>query len=309
MGGATAGGASAISTAPAKKFVGNITTGYAGAVDYNGLTFAHYWDQITPENAGKWGSVQSSASAAFNWSTLDSIYKYTETNQISFKEHTFVWGSQQPSGSITQANVENWIKSFCERYPNTKLIDVVNEPPPHTNPSYASALGAGESGTYGWITKAFKLARQYCGNAVLILNDYNNMEYSDQENHFIDIVNQVVAAGGPIDAVGAQSHDVNRLSASTLQANLNTMHTKTNLPIYITEYDVSNASDSGQLSTYQAQFPIMWNTDYVHGITIWGWIYGQTWSPAPSSGLVNNKTPRSAMTWLMQQLGRPVPPN
>jgi hypothetical protein len=25
--------------------------------------------------------------------------------------------------------------------------------------------------------------------------------------------------------------------------------------------------------------------------------------------LVNGTTPRSAMTWLMQQLGRPVPPN
>jgi endo-1,4-beta-xylanase len=143
----------------------------------------------------------------------------------------------------------------------------------------------------------------------LILNDYNDLEYSDQENHIIDIVTQVVKAGGPIDAVGAQSHDVYKLSASQLQTALDTMHTKTGLPIYITEYDVSNTSDSGQLSTYQSQFPVMWKADYVHGITIWGWIYGQTWQQAANSGLVKDKAPRSAMTWLMQQLNRPVPPN
>jgi hypothetical protein len=40
---------------------------------------------------------------------------------------------------------------------------------------------------------------------------------------------------------------------------------------------------------------------------MWGWINGSTW--VSNSGLVNGTTPRSAMTWLMQQLGRPVPPN
>ncbi|HEY3255047.1 MAG TPA: endo-1,4-beta-xylanase, partial [Polyangiaceae bacterium] len=151
--GAASGGAP-----PLGKFFGNITTG--SGVDTGGMKFSKYWDQITPENAGKWGSVQGSASGSFNWSTLDAIYAYTETNKIIFKQHTFVWGSQQPSGTPTLAQVENWMKSFCERYPNTRLIDVVNEPPPHTTPNYTANLGAGESGTYGWITKAFKLARQ-----------------------------------------------------------------------------------------------------------------------------------------------------
>jgi len=311
VGTVTTGGSKATggSGAATKKFVGNITTTYSGSADYNGMKYAKYWDQITPENAGKWGSVQSSATSAFNWATLDSIYKYTQTNSIMFKQHTFVWGSQQPSGTVTQAIVENWIKTFCSRYPATQLIDVVNEPPPHTTPAYASALGAGETGTYGWITKAFKLARQYCGSAILILNDYNNIEYGDQETHFIDIVTQIKAAGAPIDAVGAQAHDANKLTAATLQANLNTMNSKTSLPVYITEYDVSNASDSGQLATYQSQFPIFLNTDFIKGITIWGWIVGQTWSQAPNSGLVSGTTARPAMTWLMGQLGRPVPPN
>src|SRR5690606_14096797 len=76
---------------PLPKFVGNITTG--NSVDTNGLTFSDHWDQITPENAGKWGSVQNTAGAPFNWGPLDAIYDYAEQNGIIFKEHTFVWGS------------------------------------------------------------------------------------------------------------------------------------------------------------------------------------------------------------------------
>jgi len=303
--GHASGGTSSGGAPPLGKFVGNITTG--SSVDTGGMKFSKYWDQITPENAGKWGSIQRSASGDFNWSAMDAIYEYAETNHIIFKQHTFVWGSQQPSGTPTLAQVENWIKSFCQRYPNTRLIDVVNEPPPHTTPNYTANLGAGESGTYGWITKAFKLARQYCPNAVLIMNDYNNIEYGDQESHFIDIVKQIKSAGAPIDAVGCQSHGLRTMSASQLQKNLDTMATGTGLPIYITEYDIGEANDATQLATYKAQIPVFRNTAAVKGITIWGWINGRTW--VANTGLVNGTTPRSAMTWLMGELGRPVPPN
>jgi len=309
-----AGGSSAVATGgtPAAggsvagtKFVGNITTG--NAVDPSGLKYSKYWDQITPENQGKWGSVQSSPTAAFSWGSLDTIYAYTNTNNIIFKQHCFVWGSQQPSGSPTQAQVENWIKSFCQRFPNTKVIDVVNEPPPHTTPNYTSALGAGETGTYPWITKAFKLARQYCGNAILILNDYNNLEYSSQESNFINIVKDIKAAGAPIDAVGCQGHALKGMSASTVQSALNTMNTGTGLPVYLTEFDIDDANDSSQSSTYQSLITAFYNTSFVHGITVWGWIAGRTWET--NSGIVNGTTPRPAMTWLMNYLKRPIPPN
>lgn len=286
-----------------KKFCGNTTTG--SQVDPSGLNFAKHWDQITPENEGKWGSVQSSASGAFNWTRLDAIYAYAEQNGLAFKEHTFVWGAGQPMG-YSAATLEAWIKAFCERYPKTALIDVVNEPPPHTVPGYTLALGQGETGTYPWITKAFKLARQYCGNAVLILNDYNNIEYKDQEDHFIAIVKDIQAAGAPIDAVGAEAHYAYQFTASQLQSNLDRLATETGLPVYITEYDVNLSNDQAQRDVFAAQFPIFWNSSAVHGVTLWGWISGRTWMA--STGLVTGTTPRPAMTWLMGYLGRPTPP-
>jgi len=286
-----------------KKFCGNITTGEK--TDPTGLKFAKHWDQITAENAGKWTSVQSSVAGAFNWTVLDAIYASAEQDGLIFKEHSFVWGSAQLSG-VTTAAVENWIKSFCQRYTKVALIDVVNEPPPHTVPSYATVLAAGESGTYGWITKSFKLARQYCGSAVLILNDYQNIEYASTQSHFIDIVNDIKAAGAPIDAVGAEAHDAYNFTASELQVKIDTLSSLTGLPIYVTEYDVNKSDDAAQLEIYKAQFPVFWSTSTVRGVTLWGWITGKTW--VQSSGLVNGTSPRPAMNWLMDYLGRPAPP-
>lgn len=289
---------------PLQKFVGNITTG--NSVDTNGLTFSDYWDQITPENAGKWGSVQNTAESAFNWSALDAIYDYAEQKGIIFKEHTFVWGSQQPSGELTEADVQTWMREFCTRYPRTRLIDVVNEPPPHTEPSYVNAIGGGTDGDWRWIVNAFTWAREYCPGAILILNDYNNIEIGNQNQHFIDIVQTIQAQGAPIDAVGAQAHG---LSGANSTANMITLltrlHDETGLPVHITEYDINQNDDAAQLARFQEQVSFFLDTEWIEGITLWGWIFGRTW--VPSSGLIRDGAPRPAMVWLMEELGRPVP--
>jgi len=237
------------------KFVGNITTN--GQVDPTGLKFATYWDQITPENAGKWGSVQSTPDSNFNWSTLDAIYDYAEDNGILFKQHTFVWGSQQPNGVPTEQQVISWIRTFCERYPNTALIDVVNEPLPHTTPNYADNIGGGTNNNWQRITNSFKWARQYCPGAILILNDYNNIEWPNDNQHSVDIVNTELANGGPIDAIGAQAHDLDHCSVSLQPVTqlFNKLHNDTDLPVYITEMDLSYTDDQAQLNAYRQYFP------------------------------------------------------
>ena len=303
-GGATGAGGTAASVL---EFVGNITTG--NVVDTDGKVFSTYWDQISPENAGKWGSVQANAGAAFNWRTLDAIYDYAQTNNVIFKEHTFIWGSQQPGGTIGQTDVQNWMNEFCKRYPNTKMIDVVNEPPPHTTPSYANNIGGGTNGDWKWIANAFTWARAACPGAVLILNDYNNIEWSNDNTHYLSIISALKTAGAPIDAIGAQSHDLDiggQVTPTVVKTLLTKLATTSGLPIYVTELDLSYSDDNQQLTAYQQWFPLLRDSGYVKGITIWGWIYGKTWSPSPNSGLIRSGSFRPAMTWLMQQLGRPT---
>ena len=216
--------------------------------------FAMYWDQITPENEGKWGSVQPQQ-GTFNWTALDKIYAYAQSNHIVFKQHNFVWGTQQPSwvnSGNAETAVKAWMKAFCDRYPDTKLIDVVNEPPPHTTPAYIDGMGGAGTSGYDWIVNAFKWARDACPNAILILNDYNTIEYGNDNTHFIDIVNKIKAAGAPIDAIGAQAHAAHSMQTSTVKGFIDKL-AATGLPVYITEYDIDVADDNQQKMIMQEQ--------------------------------------------------------
>ena len=285
------------------RFVGNIDT--RGQIRSD---FLMYWDQVTPENAGKWGSIEGTRNQ-MNWSALDRMHDFAKQNNIPFKQHNFIWGSQQPGwiGGLSQADqraeVEEWIRLFCERYPDTQLIDVVNEPPPHTTPPYVAALGGAGSSGYDWIAQAFKWAHQYCPNSVLILNDYNNIEYANDNSRTIQMVNAIKSAGGPIHAIGAQAHAAANISTSTVQMYIDKLTAQTGLPVYISEYDINVADDNRQRDIMQSQFTMFWNDANVKGITVWGYITGSTW--VANSGLMSSSgTMRPAMVWLMDFLGR-----
>jgi endo-1,4-beta-xylanase len=287
---------------PDRKFVGNITTRNQVRAD-----FVDYWDQITPENEGKWQSVEGTRDRMV-WDGLDRAYNYARQHGLVFKQHTLVWGSQQPTwlaglpAAEQRAEVEEWIRLFCERYPDTELIDVVNEPPPHTTPPYLAALGgAGQSG-YDWIVQAFRWTRQYCPNAKLILNDYNNIEYGADNMRFIAIVNALKAAGAPIDALGAQAHDAFKLPNATVQMFIDRL-AATGLPVYISEYDIDLADDARQQQIMQSQFTMFWNHPAVRGITLWGYVSGATWRP--NTGLMSSTgAERPALRWLREFLQR-----
>ena len=280
---------------PAGFFVGNITT--SGNVRSD---FIQYWDQITPENEGKWGSVEATRDV-YNWSGVDRAYNYAKQHNIPFKQHTFVWGNQYPgwidslSPSEQAAEIEEWIRDFCARYPDTDMIDVVNEATPgHAPASYAqSAFGD------DWIIRTFQLARQYCPNSTLILNDYNVLSWNTSE--FINMARPAVNAG-VVDALGLQSHGLADWSLSDIENKLNQV-AALGLPLYISEYDIQKTNDQEQLQVMQSQFPLFFNHPSIEGITFWGYVVGSTWQDG--TGLIYaDGTPRPAMTWLLNYLGR-----
>lgn len=285
-------------TAPTRKFVGNITT--SGAVRSD---FINYWNQITPENEGKWGSVEATRDQ-YNWAPLDRIYAYAREHNIPVKAHTFVWGSQFPSwinnlsASEQAAEIEEWIRDYCTRYPDTAMIDVVNE----AIPGHAPAAYAQNAFGNDWIIKSFQLARQYCPNAILILNDYNVLSWDTDK--FITLARPVIAAG-VVDALGAQSHGLADRPLSETTSKLNQI-AALGLPIYISEYDIEKTNDQEQLQVMQQQFPLFYNHASVKGITLWGYVVGKTWRDG--TGLIQeNGTHRPAMTWLMNYLSTVTP--
>ena len=291
------------------KFLGNITTGWPGSMDWDGFKYSDYWNQVTPENGTKWGTVQGGGKNSYSWTGADNAFRYAQQHGFPFKFHCLVWGSQYPNW-ITSLSPEeryqaivNWMDAAKKKYPDLQMIDVVNEAMNgHQNDTYlmSEALGgAGETG-YDWIIKAFELAHERWPNAILIYNDYNVLRWGVDE--FIGLVGTLRDAGAPIDAYGCQAHSftLNECSKSELQTNLKRIQDALKIPMYITEYDINYANDAQQETKYKEQIPLFWEADYCAGVTLWGWFVGQTWED--NTGLIKNKQERAALQWLREYM-------
>jgi len=278
------------------KFVGNVIAGSVPS------SYGTYWNQVTPENGTKWGAVEGTRNS-MNWTAADTAYNYAQSKGYKFKFHTLVWGSQAPSWisslstSTQRAEIEQWMSLACQRYPNSWAVDVVNEPL-HAPPSFKAALGGDGSTGWDWVITSYRLARQYCPKAKLFINEYGTENDSSARSKFKNIV-QLLKNNGLVDGIGLQSHyfNLDNMSGSQMKSTLDD-YASLGVDIYISELDITGGgSESGQKSKYQDLFPVMWTHASVKGITLWGYVVGQTW--ADGTGLYNsNGSERSALTWL-----------
>ncbi len=293
------------------KFIGSSMS----STDQN---FVNYWNQVTPENAGKFGSVGvSTDTSTWNWAPLDAIYNFTINNHLLFKDHNLIWGQQQPSwisslDSATQAKyIETWIRDVGQRYPKTDMIDVVNEPLLGHNPpdgsngkaNYENALGGSGSTGMDWIINSFKLARKYLPNAKLLINDYGIINDNIATTTYLGIIDSLQSRG-LIDGIGVQGHrfELESADTNTIKSNLSRLGA-TGLPVYISEFDLGNLGDTGtpddnqQLQLYMKIFPVLWKSPAVKGITLWGYVQGLTWQTTVYL-VRSDGTARPALLWL-----------
>ncbi len=175
-----------------------------------------------------------------------------------------------------------------------------------------AALG-GDNGRYDFITNAFKKARKLWPNAILIYNDYNTIQWS--RNDGVNLIKTIKNNGAPVDAYGLQSHDMQKLGGGAngtggggscyeldkLRDDLDYIWTETQIPMFISEYDISAANDDEQKACYSQQISLFMENEHIAGITIWGYVNGATWSS--NTGIINEDgTERAAMTWLKEYL-------
>ena len=314
----------------AAKFVGNITTRGQVRSDFTKL-----WNQITAENECKWASIEGSR-GRYNWSGCDAAYNWAKNNGGHFKFHALVWGSQYPnwlnglSAADTKTAITNWMDAVANHYPDLEMIDVVNEAiksggkyhsnyGSQGNNNIIAALG-GDNGNYEFVAEAFRMARKRWPNAILIYNDYNTVQW--QKNEGIDLIQKLKKAGAPVDAYGLQAHDMQKagggnggtggggscLELSTLKSTIEEIWNKTQIPLFISEYDIASNDDNDQKNCYSQQISYFMENEHIAGITIWGYLYGATWTSGGNSGIIRESngqvTDRPAMTWLKDYLSK-----
>jgi endo-1,4-beta-xylanase len=280
------------------KFLGNILSSSQPDPD-----FATYWNQATPGVAGKWGSVEPTR-GLMEWSGLDAMYHYAQRHGFVFKQHNFIWDQQQPPWMESlppdqqKLEVTKWISQFGQRYPDTQLIDVVNEPL-HDPPHYKSALGGDGSTGWDWVIWAFSTARQYCPRSKLLLNEYNVLSNATDLERFIAII-KILKQRNLIDGIGVQGHGLESVSDTTIRSSLNRLGSL-KLPIYVSELDLNIADDDSQKRRYKSLFPILWKHPAVRGVTLWGYKQNHTWKP-DTYLLRADGSEREALVWLKEYM-------
>ena len=307
----------------ASKFVGNITTNGQVRSD-----FGQYWNQITAENECKWASIEGTR-GQYNFTGCKAAYNWAKQNGGYFKFHALLWGSQYPnwlnnlSVDETKTAIMNWFDAVQKQFPDLDMIDVVNEAIRTGNNQYHSdypktkiiqAMGGDNNGDYTFIVNAFKEARKRWPNAILIYNDYNTVQW--QKNEGIQLIQTIKKAGAPVDAYGLQAHDMQTqgggnngtggggscLPLSQLKNAIEEIWNKTQIPMFISEYDIATNDDQDQKNCYEQQISYFMENEHIAGITIWGYIYGSTWTSGGNSGIIRNGQDRPAMTWLKEYL-------
>ena len=319
------------------KFLGNITTSSQVRDDmgtyWNQITNENgcKWGSIhSVDNSGK--SVFN-----FNgFDSCENGYKWSKAAPgRTFKFHALIWGSQTPdficrgknpniTVEKTRQYITDWFDAVAAKFPDLEYIDVVNEAiwdGGNYHSGYRSkAVGAEGISTdddqcagtyiidalggddvvngkhqYNFVQKAFEMARERWPKAKLIYNDYNTLSW--QMNEGIEMVQTLLKNGAPIDFYGQQAHDCKGMSKSDFESKLTKIHDAVGIPLLISEYDIGEADDQKQKNDYANQIPFMWETPWIGGITIWGYINGATWS-ANTGIMESNGTKRPAMVWL-----------
>lgn len=290
------------------------------------LQFDRYFNKVTPENAGKWASIERERDV-MSWTDLDTAYKLAKDNGWPFHYHVLVWGNQQPTWIETLPPEEQLeeIKEFwgavAARYPDIDIVEVVNEPlhdPPFGtgNGNYGDALGGrGAAGTpeeWTWIVNAFRMAREYFPNARLMLNDYSITNDGNATTRYLQII-ELLKAENLIDIIGDQGHGFSTTEPAPMpnhRANLDRL-AATGLPIHITELDVPGTEDDVQLANYQRIFPVFWEHPAVEGITLWGYHQNTHWRRASGDWLMwggaSAGAQRPALTWLVSYVSNNLP--
>jgi endo-1,4-beta-xylanase len=309
------------------KFVGGVCCGRQRP------NFEMYFNQVTPENAGKWGSVEN-VRDVYNWTELDESYQLAKENNFIYKHHVLTWGSQQPSWISALPAAEQleeileWYNAVNNRYASIDFIEVVNEfdnaPPDGGNgrPNYVNALrlfnptttdelitqfmlegddnatATNRAAQFDWIINAFQMARNiFPSSTKLMINEYSVINTSSRTDKMLRLAGLLLDRE-LIDALGFQGHAFSTTGGNQNMINNMDRLAQTGLDLYVTELDIDGPTDLIQLLDYQRLFPMFWEHPAIKGITLWGYLPGH-WRENQGAYLaLEDGTEKPALVWL-----------
>jgi endo-1,4-beta-xylanase len=267
-----------------------------------------FFNQITPENCGKWKAVEPRQGVRV-WSNIEAMVQFAAQRNMLVKHHVLVWGQQQPTWTDRASNmahaVDAMIEDFFTRFgPHISLVDVVNEPITES-PRYRKQLAAGGSARWDWIAWVYRRARYHASRSgfrgKLILNEWGAENDDIRMQELREIVT-VLRRESLLDAIGIQGHFLEKAKVADVKRRLDYL-AEAGLPIYISEFELDIADDAQHQEQFAALFSMFWEHPAVRGVTVWGHNEGAMWRK--NGYLVRRDgSDRPAMSWLRRYLVR-----
>jgi endo-1,4-beta-xylanase len=252
---------------------------------------AREFDYITPENVMKWGPLQPTP-GVWNFSAADALVVKAAANGQSVKGHALVWHRQMPDWADTlpkaalvdavHAHVTTTVEHFRGKL---RAWDVVNEA---IDDYGANAIRNGIHSKLGisGMADAFKWARAADPEAKLFYNDYGIEGLNSKSDAAYRLLQDLIAAGAPIDGVGFQAHFSTKSypSLTALRANIRRF-AALGLRVNISELDVRTVEVSGtrvqrraaQAIAYQEVASACATTAACEALTTWGFTDAYSW--------------------------------
>ncbi|MFN8644214.1 MAG: endo-1,4-beta-xylanase [Candidatus Binatia bacterium] len=226
---------------------------------------AHDVTSLTAENAMKWEPSQP-APDQWRLAPADAVVAIADANQQRLRGHTLIWGASQLSAYAQNAAsaaelrgyMADHVAALMGRYAGRiAQWDVVNEP----------LSGFGDAPTPdglddnvfrrllgpGYLAEALQLARAADPRARLFVNENGIEVPGPKQDRFYALVQDLLAAGAPLDGVGFQAHlglapPARYPDRATIEASLRRF-ADLGLDVELTELDVTLAFRSGDVAT------------------------------------------------------------
>ncbi|MGA2742869.1 MAG: endo-1,4-beta-xylanase [Bryobacteraceae bacterium] len=282
---------------------------------YANLLSSQY-SMLEPGNAMKWDVTQPTMTT-YNFQPGDELVAFAQANKMIVRGHNLCWYQQFPTWLAPYAAaatttpqdmatlLQNHITAEVTHFAGQVFAwDVVNEafndPTGSALPTLRDSIwynqpGIGAGTGTGYIAQAFQWAHAADPNALLFYNDYNIEEPGPKFDAVLNMVQQFVSTGVPINGVGFEMHVLLSYypSATELAQNMQAL-AALGLQVHITEMDVrllldanGNASASDlqtQAQVYQTILTVCLQQPNCTAFQVWGVSDANSWIPAAFPG-------------------------
>ena len=292
---------------------------------------------VTPGNEMKWQVVEPTR-GTYDWSAADRLVTFAQQHGQLVRGHTLMWHNQLPGwlttgvsdGTISNAELRELLhKHITDEVTHFKAKiwqwDVANEFFTDSNPSminpndfWVSHLGA------GILADAFRWAHAADPHALLVYNDYNiaGEDGSNAKSNAVYAwVQQMLAQGVPVQAIGDQGHLDTQYGFPTQMAQDLQRYADLDLKVAITEADVRTFVDApatqvptdhlatfAQPYEYEQMLKACLAVTACISFTVWGFGDANSWIPGFFTGegyaciYDVNLNPKPAYTDMLQDL-------